>query len=242
MIGSLERKKVTLHLNNEIKWSRVTANYLSKYVELMNHFFDLVEEGLVKVRIMFRHNAVVPQNLSDYNRNHSYFILYYQFIKHAFGLRYANPRIEPLYVRLFFDEFPDSKAKANLFREHIHALQSLEQLSRAGIRIRKRDIVEIDSRRHVLLQGLDVVLGSMAFRLNDMHKVKPPGSKVRGKRTIAKEQLYKHMQRRIAALHPNFNIGISTGRRGDWSNLWHDPYRHWNFKPKDFKIDETFYK
>ena len=242
VIDSLDRKKAALHLNNEVKWSRVTENYLTKYIDLMDHFFDLVEEGVVKVRIVFRQNAIIPQNLTTYNIQHAYFLLYYQFIKHAFGLRYANTTSAPLYLRIFFDEFPDSKIKANLFRTHIYGLQTLKHLSRAGIKIRRRDIVEVDSKQHVLLQCLDVVLGSMAFRLNDMHKRKPEGSRTRGKRTIAKEKLYKHILRRIRALYPGFNIGNTTGRRGNPENQWHDPYRHWNFKPKDYKVDETFYK
>ena len=39
----------------------------------------------------------------------------------------------------------------------------------------------------------------MAFRLNDKHKIKPPGQRTRGKRTIAKERLYKHISQRIRA-------------------------------------------
>ena len=39
------------------------------------------------------------------------------------------------------------------------------------------------------MQCLDIVLGAMAFRLNDMHKEKRPDTNRRGKRTIAKEKL-----------------------------------------------------
>ena len=89
------------------------------------------------------------------------------------------------------------------------------------------------------LQCLDVVLGSMAFRLNDKHKMKPPGKHRRGKRTTAKEKLYKFIHRRNCEIYPHFNIGDTTGRAGDWSNLWKHPYRHWKFIPSVYEIDET---
>ena len=242
IIDVLETQKLALNLHKEVKWTKVTVPYLDKYVQLIDVLFDLLESDVLKIRIMFSHNVNVPTGLSSYDRDHSYFLLYYQFIKHAFGLQYANPEMEPLYVRTYFDQLPDRKEKRELFQNHIYALQSLEHLSRAGIKIRRRDIVEVDSKNHVLLQCLDIVLGAMAFRLNDMHKAKPIGRHRRGKRTIAKGELYKHIQKRIQQIYPNFNIGISTGTKGDIANRWEHPYRHWKFIPKDFKTDDTFYK
>ena len=72
-------------------------------------------------------------------------------------------------------------------------------------------IAEVDSHEHSILQAVDVVLGSMQFRLNDFHRAKPPGQARRGKKTIAKEKLYKRISQRIRSIYPNFNIGISTG-------------------------------
>ena len=65
------------HFNTEIKWQKVTANYLQKYIALMDTFFDLMEADLVKVRIMFTQNANRPLNLSDEQLQNEYFILYY---------------------------------------------------------------------------------------------------------------------------------------------------------------------
>lgn len=75
-------------------------------------------------------------------------------------------------------------------------------------------------------------LGAMYFRLNDLHLDKPAGSWKRGKRTIAKEKLYKYIHKRICEILPSFNIGISTGK-GDFQNpAWELPYSHWRFIPK----------
>lgn len=52
-------------------------------------------------------------------------------------------------------------------------------------------IAEVDSKNHVILQCIDIALGSMNFKLNNMDKEKMPNSNRCGKRTIAKEKLYK---------------------------------------------------
>jgi Protein of unknown function (DUF3800) len=243
IIQSLEDCKEGLNLYNEVKWTKVTENYLEKYKTLMDVFFGLVKSDKIKVRIMFRQSAFSATNLSDYSKNHGYFLLYYQFIKHAFGLRFANQNaLQPVFLRLFFDELPDSRVKSELFKNHIFAIQSLSIFANSNVRIRRRDIAEIDSKDHVLLQCLDIVLGAMAFRLNNNHKAVAPETGKRGRRTIAKDNLYKHIWAKIQDVYPNFNIGITTGKANGWLDIWEHPYRHWSFMPSDFTIDETRFK
>ena len=92
-----------------------------------------------------------------------------------------------------------------------------------------------------ILQCMDIILGAMAFRLNDRHKAKQEGLRRRGKKTIAKEKLYKHILGLIRSFYPNFNIGATTASYPR-ENIWKYPYRHWKFTPRDFKIDESKYK
>ena len=104
------------------------------------------------------------------------------------------------------------------------------------LHIRDGDIAEVCSHDHVLLQCTDIVLGAMFFRLNKLHLEKPEGSRVRGKRTIAKEHLYQHINARIREILPYFNIGISTGSRNYQNAYWELPYSHWKFVPKWFLV------
>ena len=113
-------------------------------------------------------------------------------------------------------------------------MQSQDIFSENNIFIRKEDIVEIVSHNHVVLQCMDIIMGAMQFRLNDKHLEKPSGQRRRGKKTIAKEKLYKHINKLIREIYPNFNIGISTG--GNLYERWEHPYRHWNFTPSEFKF------
>lgn len=61
---------------------------------------------------MFRQNAQVPQNLTREHEEKEYFLLYYQFIKHAFGIDYCNPNEkDQVILKLYFDKLPDTKRK-----------------------------------------------------------------------------------------------------------------------------------
>ncbi len=240
VICSIEEKKTELNLFKEVKWSKITENYKDKYAELIDHFFDLIEEDKVKVRIMFTKNTHVAVGLTDEHKNNKYFLLYYQFVKHAFGLIYSGNGEEDVNVRVYFDELPDKKEKCQRFKEYIRRLSDTQKFQEARVKIKKDQIAEVDSNKHVLMQCFDIVLGAMQFRLNNKHKEKPKGSKRRGKKTIAKESIYKLIQKRIQGLYPfQFNIGISTGKHNGIESLWGDPYRHWLFLPSQREYDES---
>ena len=104
------------------------------------------------------------------------------------------------------------------------------------IRIKKEDILEVYSKKNLPLQILDLVLGAICFRLNDKHKLKSEGAKRRGKRTILKEKLYKHIYFRISQIRRGFNVGTSTGFSAP-IEIWTMPYRHWSFVPKMVEVD-----
>ena len=237
----LNKKKEELHLFGEIKWSKVTATYLDKYTEIINLYFDFIKRNDIKIRIMFRQNAYVFEQLSKEKYENQFQLLYYQFIKNSFGLDYCNefPNKNIVQLKLYFDQLPDTIEKNNEFKEHILYLNNLFD---SNIFIKKEDIVEVNSKSHVILQCMDIILGAMNFRLNDLHKVKVEDTNKRGKTTIAKEKLYKTILSHIKEIHPYFNIGISTTLNGDYRNLWYDPYRHWRFQTKGSKLDKSLTK
>lgn len=218
--------------NSELKWSSVNTYGLQSYIQMMNVFFELIKNDTIKVRIMFTDNRFLTQDLPREYHKKEYHLLYYQFLKHAFGLSYINSDI-PIDLEIFFDELPDKKQKNEDFKKFVYGIQFLPNFISSKINIKKEAIYEVDSKKHLLMQCLDVVLGAIAFRLNDMHKEKPVGSRRRGKRTIAKEKLYKHINKKIREIRPNFNIGITTGTDGDLLNRFSHPYRHWLFIPKN---------
>jgi len=235
VVQTLRSVKDRENLFQEIKWTKVTENYLEKYKSVMLVFFDLVRRKKVRVRIMFTDNRYVPLGLTKEQRENDYFMLYYQFIKHAFGLRYVNDGGKPIRCRLLLDELPETEEKAETFKDYLSNL-SLNKDFRGKIVIDRRQIAQVCSHDHVILQCLDVVLGAMAFRLNQKHRYKPDGQRFRGKRTRAKESLYKFISEQIRSIYPNFNVGETTGKGEEgMKNTWGHPYRHWKFVPKHYR-------
>ena len=108
----LNNKKKELGLFQEVKWTKVTEQYLNKYLKLIDYFFEFIKTNKIKIRIMFRQNALIPQKLSKKQEEKEYFLLYYQFIKHAFGIDYCNPEEkDKVILKLYFDKLPDTKRK-----------------------------------------------------------------------------------------------------------------------------------
>jgi hypothetical protein len=248
LVGASEYERISRRLNGvkaaqnlyqEVKWERVTALYWEKYAVLIRAFMEEVRAGNLKIRIMFRQNANVPRFLNHEQKELEYFLLYYQFIKHAFGLRYSPRHSTKTQLRIYLDELPDTSEKAEQFKGFLLGLDKDKGFRDAQWELRKENITEVDSSQHVLMQCLDIVLGSMAFRLNDKHKAKPEGHTRRGKRTIAKEKLYKVILHEIRTIIPHFNIGISTGRDKYSDDTWTQAYRHWSFKREDSDFDRT---
>ena len=83
---------------------------------------------------------------------------------------------------------------------------------------------------------MDLILGSICFRLNNKHLIKDSETNRRGKRTIIKHKLYKHINSKIREIHPGFNIGESTGISFK-EERWLLPYSHWSFKPNNYVRD-----
>lgn len=168
-----------------------------------------------------------------------YHLLYYQFIKHAFGLVYHDgPTDEPVYLKLYFDKMPVSIPENDAFKAHIAYLQNLWQFRKARIIIRHDDIAEIDSHEHSIQQCMDIVLGSISFMLNKKNEEIPAGATERGHRTIAKEQLFFHILEHIKDCDniELFDISNTTPISVP-KDFWSMPYRNWKFTTPEFRND-----
>ena len=234
---ALDSKKQELNLQGEIKWVKVTENYLEKYKQMMDIFFSFVKENRLKVRIMFRATSQTPSNLSTEQVHNKYSLLYYQFVKHAFGLIYHDGiENKPVYLRLYFDEIPYPLDKRDAFKSHILSLQRHSRFRKVHLMIRKDDVVEINSRKHSIQQCMDIVLGSISFILNKKNEVLQPGGARKGHRTRAKEELFHHILGLIRESNAVefFNISKTTPIAIP-KDFWTMPYRHWKFTTPEFR-------
>lgn len=220
----------------EIKWQKVNAYTEERYKKVIDVLFAILGEGKAKMRIFFRHRRHEPSGLTNEQRRKEYQMLYYQFIKHAFGLRYCNPSGERIRIRLFLDDMPLKREDRKEFLEAIYNLNATTIFEKANIHIQEGDVAEVNSKKHLPLQVMDVVLGAMCFRLNDKYKERGIDGK-RARRTIMKESLYKYIRAKIWELHPGFNVGTNTGIT-KLSDRWEQSYRHWSFIPNNSVINE----
>ena len=62
-----------------------------KYEKVVDFIFDLLKNDKMKIRIFFRNNQYRPIGLTREHKRREYQLLYYQFIKHAFGFGNKNP-------------------------------------------------------------------------------------------------------------------------------------------------------
>jgi hypothetical protein len=155
------------------------------------------------------------------------------FIRHAFGLQHS-PKIDGgVRIRIYPDRIPNTAEQVAIFKTYLCNLSRRPDFRRLGLTIALEDVAEVISHEHDILQCLDVVLGSMNFRLNDRYLDRPDGASRRTKKTLARCRLYRRINQRIREIYPNFNVGISTGHQGDRSTRWGHPYRHWCFRSKN---------
>ncbi len=237
---ALNDKKAELNLNGEIKWTKVTANYLDKYIDIINLFFSFIKSGKIKFRVMFGQNAYVSEGLSKEHTDNEYSILYYYFLKDAFGLKFSNPTPfkNKVNFSLYLDDLPCSEYQKTSLKNSLYRYNY--ELKQSNIEI--IEIVEIDSKKHVIQQCMDIILGAMNFRLNDFHKLKDADTGKRSKRTIAKDKLYKIINKNIRDIRPGFNVGMNTSNDGDITNIWKHQYRHWNFISRYSHFDKSLTK
>lgn len=235
--AALEARKCELNLMGEIKWTKVSVNYLEKYKQMMDLFFSFIKQNKVKLRIMFQESGHSYSPLHQDQIVNRYHLLYYQFIKHAFGLVYHDgPVGETVYLKLYFDKMPVSIQENDAFKAHIAYLQNLWQFRKARIVIRPDDIAEIDSHKHSIQQCMDIVLGAMAFRLNNKHLEIPPGASEPGHKTRAKEALFNHILELIKDADGITDFDISKTTLPDKvRDRWIIPYRHWKFLAAEFR-------
>lgn len=216
-------------INDEIKWQKVNEYHYEKYLRVVDELFDLAKEGKLKIRIFFRHNQFTASRLTPEEKKADYQMLYYQFIKFAFGLPYADEELDSM--TLFIDEIPLRQSERDEFLSHIRGLANDPILKHKGLTIADDGIVEVNSKQHLPLQFMDVILGAICFKLNEKDKLKVEGENKIGKRTLVKLKLYKHINARIREIYPNFNIGVTTPIRMP-TDSWTQVYRHWSFIPK----------
>lgn len=218
----LNMYKEHIGLPHEMKRSKIDLSNVSRYIEMLDFFFTFVKSGDIRVRVMFSDNRdleAIPKK-----ENQTFVKFYYLFIRHAFALPYAG---EDIRLRLIFDELPENTKTRNEFKTYL--ISNLTHIPNAdaknAIIINRDSIEEVDSKKHIILQCADVIVGLIDFILNDSHNQ----LKVKSKKWYAKNKLAEVLMDYIYQLHPGFEL-CTTTRPIRGINAWLDKYRHFVYK------------
>ena len=169
---------------------------------------------------------------------HSYYDLYTFFLILGFALPHHDESGEVL-VEFFLDTLPDEPEKK---RKFISALQGAHSLSRYqnASRFRVMRVADVDSKKHMLLQCSDVIIGALAFLMND-HDASRLQDGTLAPGTIERTKFARWVESRIARIHAEqcgsgYALTGQTwpGRDKDRNvltvNNWRFRYRQWPFK------------
>lgn len=154
----------------ELKWTKVSEKYLHVYREVVDLFFNLIDEGKIRFCVMLvdTHNPKVQKY--DNIKRDGYFKLLYQLYLH-------NCTVPGVY-KIYPDKITNPQHKINLETLRITLDKSLankffnlvnpESRAESYLQI----IMPVDSKRVQILQIIDVVIGAVGYFQNRYFKQK----------------------------------------------------------------------
>ena len=204
----------------EVKRTKITAANYRYYIELLDIFFNFIRTADVKARVMFCANKdldILPKAEDE-----TYSKFYYLFIRHAFSIYYIQ---EDISLRLIFDELPETKVACLKFKTFLVKYLNVAKGANS-VSLVAKDIEEVDSKKHMILQCMDAIMGLVDFALNSSAEDR---KSIRGK---AKWEVWKFVLKKIQAIHPSFCIHATTyplkSKKG-----WEDGYKHFVYTKRN---------
>ena len=237
IVAALDDLARQLGIPGEIKWRKVRPFNADRVQRVMDLFFDIIETGRAKLRVMWLPHALNAVPTDEYHVDHGYYILYYFFVIGSFALANHDEGDEVL-IEFYPDTLPDEPIKKRRF---INYVMGAHRTARYGNRspFRVVRVADVDSKKHILLQCSDVVIGALAFLANGYDTaVQDDGTMANG--TVVRAAFARHIVERISRIHvaqcgSSYSMTESTwpGCRPDGTvlkvNNWRFAYRQWLF-------------
>lgn len=213
------KNQFSLH---ELKRVKITELNYKYYIKVLDLFFTFVKSGDIKIRIMFSPNDQLMR--LDKSTNFTYTKFYHVFIVNAFNIFYAKQDLE---LRLIFDDLPETKEQCITFKNClINKINNNDKVNTNKAHVKRESIEEVDSKKHIILQCVDVLVGLTDFVLNTSKK-----EIQQSKRAQAKYKVWQFIEEQIYSLNANFNL-LETTRPVYSHKGWKDKYRHFVYNQK----------
>jgi hypothetical protein len=226
----------------EVKWANVSPEWLQFYKELVDVFFVQLTNFDLRYRQVFLDRTYIHLPSSgnaiqtDLDRE---FLIYYFFLKEAFGLKYlpvATETFDRIVMRLDTHSSKDHRKKLKELVEKLPVY-----LHRTDLTI---DLGHVCSKTLRRIQICDVLLGAAGSYGNRAHDMRKAGQKRMTPYQKCRCELAKYISAKLRNLNNltrgrnAFNWHESTGMDGNPRNKYIHKMRIWKFIPKHCQIDK----
>ncbi len=229
----------------EVKWASVSSQNVRYYNDLLDAFFEHLRVHDLHYRQFFTSREHIAVRDTDERETMSdldvQFRLYYQFLKHCFGLQHLPPAstAAPHQILLRLDEHSSAKHR-NRLMDHAGRLPTRFQPARNDLRIQTTFVRSQDFLR---LQVCDLLMGAAGSYGNKKHEERKPGKRGMHETQRVRFELAQRIYNDLRAISCTergtkaFNWFESTGRETQQDGLTHK-VRIWKFLPRQYLVDK----
>jgi len=228
----------------EFKWGKLNAHNYQIYIQLVDCLFHHISQEKIKYRQSFLDRSYVyqPKHKEKIGKEiDTQFKIYYQFLKHAFGLKYMPVHKNGATVLIRLDNHSSQNHKTNL----IAFAEDLPQiLNRPDLSIR---VTFHNSKHNKKIQICDLIMGAAGSYGNKMHKKREPGRRGMKPKQKIRLNFCQHVYNKLRHVDAQarntkaFNWFESTGINGTPESLYKHPVRIWKIIPKRHLIDRGWH-
>ena len=227
--NGIRKLKKEYKFRKEIKWTRTSPQTETFFIELIGLFkrFMLAESTNLKYRQLFLDRSISYRGEPETTLKSQYKV-YYQFIKHSFGLLYADI---PIHLIINLDTHSSHMHKARL----IEFADQLPRILRKEKSL-KLDIRFVDSTQSLALQLCDLLMGASGYYGNNLYNLRKENQKRISKNQSAKKRIGKEVYDTLWIINNRtrgkkaFNWFETTGIDGDKANHFKHKLRIWKFE------------
>lgn len=242
--SELAKVKASFGLQGEVKWEHVRGRNLNAYRAFVDVLFTLLPTTDLRYRQVFLDRTLVKVDiqgnrvdLSDLDLQYK---IYYQFLKHAFGVKHlpAAPPGSRHRVLIRLDDHSSQRHKAEL-ESFVRNLASM--FHRPDLEF---DVAFRNSKKSNRLQICDLLIGAAGSHGNKMHDRRKPGQRGMSDKQKWRLEMAKYIYNRLRAFDAAergsraFNWFESTGWNGRPDAMLSQKLRIWKFRPSPFHVDK----
>lgn len=229
---NIRQLKKEYDFRREIKWTHVSRRDELFFIKLIEIFRDMMLDPAydLKYRQLFLDRAISYKGEPSTTLEAQYKV-YYQFIKHSFGLQYID---FPLNLIINLDTHSSHVHKSRLreFSDRLPTILNKENRLKLSLHF-------IESRKSLVLQLCDLLMGAAGYYGNNLYNLKQENQKRISQNQSVKKAIGKTVYDAFRIINSDargrkaFNWFETTGLDNDRFNHFNHKLRIWKFEAKE---------